>query len=74
MARFMPEKPTSDYEKPVVTPEKGRGRRGGAVGATSPQLGSCGGRPQLWTVNVVHFFLHLSPKIGGQIRGVFTFG
>ena len=63
--------------------DAGAGGGGGSGGNLPPQLGSCGGRPpKLWTVNVVHFyfclFLHvnlgLSPKIVGQIRGVFIFG
>ena len=53
---------------------------GRVVGATSPKLGSFGTVPQLWNVDVVHFFLFLhvnlgpSPKIVGQIRDVFSFG
>ena len=61
-----------------------RSREGeGSGGNLPPQLGSCGGAaPQLWTVNVIHFyfrfFLHvnlgLSQKIVDQIREVFSFG
>ena len=55
---------------------------GGSVGNLPSQLGSCGGAPQLSTVNVVHFYfcsllhvnLGLSQEIVGEIRGVFSFG
>ena len=56
---------------------------GGAVGATCPHNFEAVGAapPQLWTVNVVHFYfclllhvsLGLSQKIMGQLRGVFSF-